>query len=423
MTPDEKREVFRQSMLVIEKIEAVSMAHSDKNGKRMVEDYLHTNPKIASGTEQGNDSHTFISTWFAYIKRRQFIPALVSAFVLLFTGATSLLADQALPGDSLYSFKVNVNEPARELAAVTNEARAKLAVEVTERRLQEAAVLSSQGKLDEGNKKILQDQFVKHADQIRNRVASLVASNNLNAAQEVVVDFESALKTHELILESLSLAGDKADQAALALLDVSSSTPAIAINSGSTSTTSTLALAKHDNRAGVSALLIAVKSELDNTKVARIGIEEKVLASLTAVPATTSTSAGDITPAQVIESNIKELRFTMYDIQVGLKTHTYSTSTLDVVNRRLDLASTSIASIDALLKANQITEAVGISRTVLKNLAEVETLLKLERTSGTMLEGKVDISTIFGDTKTGSSTTASSTAPTNDQATSGTIGQ
>lgn len=402
MTPEEKREVFKQSMLVIEKIEAVSLIHTDKK-----ELYGST---FSNTIQEGKTSMTM--SWMSYVKRRQFIPALVASFMLLFTGGASLLAEQALPGDSLYSFKIKVNEPLRDFTALTEEGKAKLAVEVTEKRLQEAAVLSAQGNLNEDNKKILQDQFVKRAEQIRNRVASLVSNNNLNAAQEVVVDFESALTTHELILESLSLGQTGTVVATVG----ASSTASIVVDSTSVTGTQVAitANAKHiAPKPEVTSLLFTLKNELDSTKASRINIQEKVLASF-AIATSTSPSKINPAPQAVFDANIKELRFTIIDIQTELKAYGYAPSTVEEVSKRIEQASTSIAQIYTLAKSGMIAEAALQSRLALKNLAEVQVVLKIEKNSKASLDGKVDILYLL---KNGSiddsvaSTTPSSTNP------------
>lgn len=417
MTPEEKREVFKQSMLVIEKIEAVSLVHSDKKGNKE-KFYSSENGSLVEKTETGRFTFgfSFSQNLFTYIKRRQFVPALVASFLLLFTGGASLLAEQALPGDSLYSVKLNVNESIRDLTAVTDEAKAKLAVEITEKRLQEAAVLSAQGNLSEENKQILQDQFIKRAEQIRNRVASLVSKNNLNAAQEVVVDFESALTTHELILESLSLAHNS--DGSLAVDNTASSTATVAMSDNPAGAQLAIAIdaKKIAPKPEVASLLLTLKNELDLTKTSRIDIQEKVMASLAA--SSSINLAGSAQPAQqVFDSNIKELKFTIIDIQTELKTHPYATTTIDLVNKRLDNASSSILQINNFIKTGQFSEATAQSRSTLRNLAEIQVILKVEKNSKDSLDGKVDIASLLnsGTTEAAiviSTSTASTTDPT-----------
>jgi hypothetical protein len=423
MTPDEKREVFQQSMLVIEKIEAVSLTHGNKHAHEYLSTGTETQSEIDGAFSQ---KPPVLNVWFTYIRKKQFIPALVSAFLLLFTGGTSLLADQALPGESLYSFKVRVNEPIRELTAITTEARAKLAVEVTEKRLQEAAVLSVQGRLDEPNKKLLQDQFTKHAEQIRNRVASLVSRNDLNAAQEVVIDFESALKTHEYILEKLAVTQSAHAMLASGQVAPAGSTQGTSVATGALALDSTItpmslmAAQPVDPTSDVSGFLTAIKTELDSTMTARIGIEEKVTASLAALPSASSTTPS---PIELVESHVRELRFTITDIQAELKSTVYSPATVELVTSRIGSASSSIEQIIRLLNANKIIEAVTLSRDTLKSLSEVETILKIEKNSGDTLVGKLDIGSMITPASSAqpadTATTSTSTSPLD----SGTIGR
>lgn len=183
MSVDEKNDVFNRAISAIETIEA-----THKNG-------LHINKPVHS---------TFMSAWTSYIQERKFVPTLIMASLLLVTGGTSLVAENALPGDYLYSLKVNINERIQGLAAITPEAKAKFALEVTDRRLKEVALLSTQGKLDDSTRVIIQNELAKQAGQVQNQVASLVAVQNVKAAQEVATNYESSLKVHELILQKIS---------------------------------------------------------------------------------------------------------------------------------------------------------------------------------------------------------------------------
>jgi hypothetical protein len=183
MTSDEKTDVYNRALSAIESIESTH------------ENLLHVHKPVQS---------TFVSAWTTYIHERKFVPTLIMASLLLVTGGTSLFAESALPGDYLYSLKLNVNEEIQGLVAVTPEAKAKFTLEVTDKRLKEVALLSSQGKLDESTRKIIEVELAKQAGQMQNQVASLVAVQNIKAAQEVATNYESSLKTHELILQKIS---------------------------------------------------------------------------------------------------------------------------------------------------------------------------------------------------------------------------
>jgi hypothetical protein len=72
----------------------------------------------------------------------------LAAVVVASTGATATYAStRALPGETLYSVKVNVLEPAEEAFALTADAKAEVALAHIERRYREAAELSAAGSL------------------------------------------------------------------------------------------------------------------------------------------------------------------------------------------------------------------------------------------------------------------------------------
>ena len=183
MTTAEKTDVYNRALSAIESIE-----QTHKN-------VLHVHKPVPS---------TFMNAWATYVQERKFVPTLIMASILLITGGTSLAAENALPGDYLYSLKVNINEKIQGFAAVTPEAKAKFALEVTDKRLKEVALLSSQGKLDDSTRRIIEVELAKQAGQVQNQVASLVAVQNVKAAQEVATNYESSLKAHELILQKIS---------------------------------------------------------------------------------------------------------------------------------------------------------------------------------------------------------------------------
>jgi hypothetical protein len=462
MNPEEKREVFKQTMLVIEKIEAVSLAHSDlhkatRPTSAFVEDESLMPMRAGSGSGHGGQNgrnqkgvRGMAIAWISYIKQRQFIPALLTAFAFLFTGGTSVMAERSLPGESLYSFKININEPIRELTAVGSEAKARLAVETTEKRLQEAAILSSQGKLDESNKKIIQDQFSKSATEVRNQVAALVSSNDLPAAQEISENYEITLWAHGATL--LTLAGDsdsktdsKTDAAtgtpetALAggaTNDDASSTPlepvetvAVHINTASSGepvtplnpiaivadiATATLAVAPASSAAAnapVNSLLQAVRAEIDTTKTARISIEAEANAAI-------SKSSDQSTSSKaIVDAMIQGIRFSMDDISKELDAHKYdpkafafAANTVSFAKTRMDHASSSIAEMSALSKEGSYVEAIRKGRATSRSLSEVLIVLKIEKTTKGSLDGKINVTSLIQSAESGDASSSSGAA-------------
>ncbi|MEN9649582.1 MAG: hypothetical protein RL094_549 [Candidatus Parcubacteria bacterium] len=227
LSQTEKEEVLNRVLLVVDKIEAVS---------------------ISSPTSSRPIKSPFIDRIVSYIEYKKFVPAFVIAMLLFVSGGVSLAAERALPGDSLFGLK-KVNEEVLSFAAVSAEAKARLALEVSERRLQEAATLSVQGKLTTERKAIVQQEFKKQASQVKNQVASLISENNIAAAQEIALNFESSLKAHEELFAKVAIA-DAAD--------TSSSTP--------------------EDQASVTALLATIQDELATSTVARVDLQNKEIA-------------------------------------------------------------------------------------------------------------------------------------------------
>ena len=128
---------------LIEKIGSEYSLSTDERAKmsRVVREYMAHKPMRARQGYAVSVSYT----WFAFIHR-----PLAAALVLVLVGGTgiSYAAENALPGDSLYSVKTYVNEPVRVALATNAEAKAEVQIELAERRIDEAATLAAEGRLD-----------------------------------------------------------------------------------------------------------------------------------------------------------------------------------------------------------------------------------------------------------------------------------
>ena len=142
--------------------------------------------------------------------------SVAAALVVVLVGGTgtAYAAENALPGDVLYTVKVNVNERALELAATSAKAKAEVSAKRAERRLQEAEQLAVAGRLDTETKIALGEQFNKHAEEFVVRAEVLTSSDDIEAAAEVSSDLEAALSAHEGILETV-LAQEPVDAMAM----------------------------------------------------------------------------------------------------------------------------------------------------------------------------------------------------------------
>lgn len=108
-------------------------------------------------------------------------------------GGASVAAQNSLPGDSLWNFKVQVNERIAETVAVGNKAKADWDISAAQERLDEAAGLSAKGKLDAGAQAKIQGNFDAHAKAIAERVAALQSEGDYVAAADVAARFQAML--------------------------------------------------------------------------------------------------------------------------------------------------------------------------------------------------------------------------------------
>lgn len=97
--------------------------------------------------------------WSALL--RPWVAALVIV-ILVAGGGTSLAAEQSLPGDTLYSVKVQFNEPIRGWLAQNPEAQANWQAERLARRLEEMNELESKGRLAEATRQDLETRINEH---------------------------------------------------------------------------------------------------------------------------------------------------------------------------------------------------------------------------------------------------------------------
>lgn len=330
-------------------------------------------------------------SWYTYLAEKKFVPALAMFVILVSTGGVSIAAERALPGEALYSLKVNVNEEVRGLVAVTPEAKAKFALEVTDRRLKEAALLSTQGKLNAKATGIIQKQLARQADQVKNQVASLVSTNNLKSAQEIALNFESALRTHEFILQKLS----------------------------DSQSTTTFALA--DNN--ISAIIATVQTELATTTSSRSLIQTQELAK------SASKTKVEIT------TRLVELRLKVKEVATLASASTLTDAASSTValylNHAKDLIVVAQATIEsaqfsdsltAIQKASQYvsdTEAIISAATVdPTNDTDITAVIQTALTSSTTLP-----ISIVGSATTTAEVTATTTATTTESTGTSTTSQ
>lgn len=131
----------------------------------------------------------------------RFVAFALVLFVVL-GGGTSLAAQNSVPGDTLYTIKMNI-EAARASLTFSDKGKASVEAARAEERLKEAETLAVRGTLTPENKTIIEDNFTKHAQAAEERIAAIANKGDLSSAIDLSTKFEASLKTHENALSTL----------------------------------------------------------------------------------------------------------------------------------------------------------------------------------------------------------------------------
>lgn len=139
-----------------------------------------------------------ISQIFFININRPMIATLAVIITLVFGGGVSAAAENAVPGDLLYPVKVKVNEEIRASIALNPEAKARVAANRVERRLEEIAVLANKGELKEETRAMIEAKIAMHTAEVNTQLA---ASADASEAIQVRAEIEAVIKAKEKLLK------------------------------------------------------------------------------------------------------------------------------------------------------------------------------------------------------------------------------
>ncbi len=135
--------------------------------------------------------------------------ALSSFVFFIFVGGTvSAVADNALPGDPLYSFKLNVNEEVKGFFQKTPEEKVAYNAQRVENRVKEIKTLAESKTLTKAKQATVQKALDEH---IKNLSADLTTLSDTapSAALTVTADLEETLKANKEVIEQADTITDK----------------------------------------------------------------------------------------------------------------------------------------------------------------------------------------------------------------------
>lgn len=145
-----------------------------------------------------------ISFWMSFSSRKMRIAytGLLILIMIVSGGAITYGTETSLPGDILYSVKVNIGEPIRDLLSTSPEQKAEWESVKAVRRLDEAADLAAKGQLTEQTRTDLENRFIKHADAFDSSVSEAATSSP--QTDLVKMEFEANVTARVKIFSGLS---------------------------------------------------------------------------------------------------------------------------------------------------------------------------------------------------------------------------
>jgi DNA-binding protein YbaB len=142
-----------------------------------------------------------------YIPSESFIRIYVTPRTLRFAGATLALvfivmpfvAERSVPGDVLYLVKTGVNETIQGTLANSPYQKIEFETKLMERRISEARILASEGKLTEETKTQLAETVKEHTQAVRDELVEL-RTQDANGAAIAEIVFNSSLEVQSTVL-------------------------------------------------------------------------------------------------------------------------------------------------------------------------------------------------------------------------------
>lgn len=154
--------------------------------------------------QKKESNHSFLNLLSLCTSTIRPIPMIAAAFLLL-TGGISLsfAAETALPGDFLYSFKVNINERANASFIFSEDSRAHFEAMRLERRLEEAAKLAAANHLTDKIKSQISMSINEQLSLTQVAISELAKHGNNDAALALHATIESNLVANAVVLASI----------------------------------------------------------------------------------------------------------------------------------------------------------------------------------------------------------------------------
>jgi len=143
----------------------------------------------------------FFSSFYLRMRRPVLASAMAFGLLIASTGGVAYASESSLPGDFLYSFKVDVVEEVQGALRFTPERKAEWDAERMQRRFKEAEQLKDQGKLNSESKSKIKEEIEKHKQSFEGHMEDLTNKGKAERADEMEIEFEPLVEQQERLQE------------------------------------------------------------------------------------------------------------------------------------------------------------------------------------------------------------------------------
>jgi hypothetical protein len=195
----------------LEKLEAVRLSASSRTRmERELLEYARFH-KVEDGVRVGDMGRSIeqVPPSTSLIKRifnskLQPMTALLLMIALAIGGGTTYAAEGSVPGDFLYTMKVEVNEPIKSGVTLSNRAEAVLQARLAGERLKEAETLAAQGKLTAEIASDLSLRVKSHYDKAEARSVAAEAKGDYESSATTRASLEGTFRAYAEVLTQLN---------------------------------------------------------------------------------------------------------------------------------------------------------------------------------------------------------------------------
>ncbi|MDA8596791.1 DUF5667 domain-containing protein [Candidatus Pacebacteria bacterium] len=161
--------------------------------------YMEYHPLPKSAAQQNAERYVQTEPFRLLNFNTFYVRSFMGAFAMLLLIVVPVVAERAVPGDVLYPVKVQFNEEVRSSLAVSPYAKVEWETERLSRRISEARLLASEGKLTAEVEAEVTQAVQDHSDAAQEGIAAIRASDSDEAALAEIA-LESALTVQSEVL-------------------------------------------------------------------------------------------------------------------------------------------------------------------------------------------------------------------------------